>query len=76
MDRDSMPVNRGSKKFRSIGRKVGIVVAVMQLVSVVVAMVISVWMFSSLITRMQQESCVNGTSIWFMSWPSSTRSSS
>ncbi len=63
MDRDSMPVNRGSKKFRSIGRKVGIVVAVMQLVSVVVAMVISVWMFSSLITRMQQESCVNGTSM-------------
>lgn len=51
------------KKYRSIGGKVGRVVAVMQVVSFVLAMTICVFMFKSLITRMQEERCTNGTNI-------------
>ncbi len=51
------------KKYRSIGGKVGRVVAVMQVVSFVLAMIICVFMFKSLITRMQEERCTNGTNI-------------
>lgn len=51
------------KKYRSIGGKVGRVVAVMQVVSFVLALTICVFMFKSLITRMQEERCTNGTNI-------------
>ena len=51
------------KKYRSIGGKVGRVVAVMQVVSFVLALTICVFMFKSLIKRMQEERCTNGTNI-------------
>lgn len=51
------------KKYRSIGVKIGIVVAAMQVLSVVLAMTICVFMFNSLVVRMQEERCTNGTNM-------------
>ena len=51
-------------KNKSIGRKIGYVAALMQVVSVVFAMTVCVFMFKSLITKMQEERCTNG--IWFV----------
>ena len=50
-------------KNKSIGRKIGYVAALMQVVSVVFAMTVCVFMFKSLITKMQEERCTNGTNI-------------
>ena len=63
MKRGEMPRKRKNKNYKSIGTKIGRVAAVMQLVSFVLAMVICVSMFKSLITKMQEERCTNGTNI-------------
>lgn len=60
MEENRMPKG---KKYRSIGRKVGYAVMILQAVSSILAMAICVFMFSSLITKMQKERCTNGTNM-------------
>ncbi len=49
------------KKYMHLGLKIGCVMAVMQIFFVVMAVTICVYMFRDLITKMQEERCVNGT---------------
>ena len=63
MEETRMPEGGKNKKFRSIGRKVGYVVMVLQAVSGMLAVVICVAMFSSLVTKMQKDRCTNGTNM-------------
>lgn len=63
MEEVRVPMGKGSKKFRSIGRKVGYAVMILQAVSSILAMAICVSMFSSQITKMQKERCTNGTNV-------------
>ena len=51
------------KTYWSIGLKVGFIVAILEAVSVTVAVVICVNMFNALITRMQTVRCTNGTNM-------------
>ena len=51
------------KKYMHLGLKIGCVMAVMQIFFVVMAVTICVYMFRDLITKMQEERCVNGTDI-------------
>ena len=51
------------KKYLSIGLKVGCIVAVLEAISVTVAVVICVNMFTKLVTRMQPVRCTNGTNM-------------
>ncbi len=51
------------KRYWSIGLKVGFIVAILEAVSVMVAVVICVNMFNALITRMQTVRCTNGTNM-------------
>ncbi len=53
------------KKRRSghIGRRVGLVVAVMQVIAIILAVVVCVYMFRSLVTKMQTDRCTNGTNM-------------
>ena len=51
------------KRYWSIGLKVGFIVAILEAVSVTVAVVICVNMFNALITRMQTVRCTNGTNM-------------
>lgn len=52
-----------NKRYGHIGGKIGCVVAFMQAFSGVLAMTICVYMFNSLITKMQEERCTNGTNM-------------
>lgn len=63
MEKVQRPNGEKGRKNKSIGWKIGYVAALMQVVSVVFAMTICVFMFKSLITKMQEERCVNGTNI-------------
>ncbi len=53
----------GSKKYRRIGKKVGNMVVIMQVISVIFAVAMCVTMFRSLTTKMLKERCTNGTNI-------------
>ena len=61
MERVQMPKEGKSRKYQHIARRIGLVVIVMQAVSVVLAMVICINMFNSLVTSMQEDRCTNGT---------------
>ena len=63
MEEVQIPMGEKNGKYRRIGLKIGCVAALMQVVSVVLAMTICVFMFNSLVTRMQEERCTNGTSV-------------
>ena len=63
MKRGEMPKEKKDKKYKSIGTKIGRVAAAMQVISFVLAMIICIFMFMSLITKMQEERCTNGTNI-------------
>ncbi len=52
-----------NEKHGHIGRKIGLVVVIMQMTSVILAMAVCVYMFNSLVTRMQEERCTNGTNV-------------
>lgn len=55
---------KGRKRhYKKIGRKIGLVVVVMQMVSVILAMVICVCIFDSLIMKMLEDRCVDGTNM-------------
>ncbi|MCI8822806.1 MAG: methyl-accepting chemotaxis protein [Lachnospiraceae bacterium] len=51
------------RKYRSIGRKVGYVVMILQAISGILAVAVCVSMFTTLVTKMQKEQCTNGTSM-------------
>ena len=51
------------KKYRRIGQKVGNLVVIMQVVSVIFAVAMCVTMFRSLTTKMLKERCTNGTNM-------------
>ena len=53
----------GSKKYRRIGKKVGNMVVIMQVISVIFAVAMCVTMFRSLTTKMLKERCTNGTNM-------------
>ncbi len=63
MERVQMPDNGKNRKYKHIGRKIGLAVALMQMLSVVLAMVICVSMFEALITKMQATRCTSGTNM-------------
>ncbi|MCX4296474.1 MAG: methyl-accepting chemotaxis protein [Lachnospiraceae bacterium] len=61
MKENQMSDSTKRKKCIGIGLKIGCVMAAMQIFFVVMAVTICVYMFRDLITRMQEERCVNGT---------------
>ena len=54
---------RGGKKYRRIGQKVGNMVVMMQVASVIFAVAMCVIMFQSLTTKMLKDRCTNGTNM-------------
>ena len=54
---------RGGKKYRRIGQKVGNMVVMMQVASVIFAVAMCVIMFRSLTTKMLKDRCTNGTNM-------------
>ena len=63
MNRVQTSIDGKKRKSGRIGRRVGLVVAVMQVISIILAVVICVYMFRSLITKMQTDRCTNGTNM-------------
>lgn len=55
--------NKGRRKLKRIGKKVGNVVVIMQAISVVLAVTVCVNMYNSLVRSMQQKICTNGTNL-------------
>lgn len=51
---------KGNKR---IGKKVGNVVVILQIISIALAVVICVWMYNSLVRSMQEKICTNGTNM-------------
>lgn len=63
MNRVQTSIDGKKRKSGRIGRRVGLVVAVMQVISIILAVVICVYMFRALITKMQTDRCTNGTNM-------------
>ncbi len=63
MEKNQMPNGGSKKKYRRIGQKVGRIVAILEIVSLVLAVSVCVFLFSSLIRQMQEVRCTNGTNI-------------
>ena len=63
MEEVRVPEGPKNRKYRSIGRKVSYAVMILQAVSGILAVVVCVSMFSSLVTKMQKERCTNGTNM-------------
>lgn len=63
MENIQFPKSRHNKTHKHMGTKIGYVVALMQVISVVLAMTICVLMFNSLVTKMQKDRCTNGTNM-------------
>mgnify|MGYP002511623856 CR=1 FL=1 len=57
------PRGRKRKNYRGIGLKVGFVVAVMQIISVVLVLSVCVSIFDTMVARMLRERCTNGTNV-------------
>ena len=60
---ESTHMKEGRRKIKRIGKKVGNVVVIMQAISVVFAVAISVTMFNSLVGSMQEKICTDGTNM-------------
>lgn len=63
MNRVQNPHGGKKRKNGHIGRRVGLVVGVMQMLSIILAVVICVYMFRELITKVQTDRCTNGTNM-------------
>ncbi len=57
------PRGRKRRNFGGIGLKVGFVVAVMQIISVVLVLSVCVSIFNTMVARMLRERCTNGTNV-------------
>lgn len=60
---ENVQTTKGRKRNKRIGKKVGNVVVIMQVISVVFAVAICVWMYNSLVRSMQEKICTNGTNM-------------
>lgn len=63
MEKHQMPNVGSNKKHKRIGQKVGRIVVIMEIISLVLAVSICVFLFNSLIRQMQEVRCTNGTNI-------------
>ena len=54
---------KSGKKYRRIGQKVGNMVVIMQIISVIFAVAMCVTMFRSLTTKILKERCTDGTNM-------------
>ncbi|MCI9163256.1 MAG: methyl-accepting chemotaxis protein [Lachnospiraceae bacterium] len=63
MQRIHMPEGGKKGKYKRIGVKIGGVVVVLQVVSILLVTTICILMYNSLITKMQKVRCTNGTNI-------------
>lgn len=63
MNRKQMPKGRKRRNFGGIGLKVGLVVAVMQIISVVLVLSVCVSVFNAMADRMLRDRCTNGTNM-------------
>ncbi len=63
MEKHQMPNDGSTKKHKRIGQKVGRIVVIMEIISLVLAVSICVFLFNSLIRQMQEVRCTNGTNI-------------
>ena len=63
MKKNGIPQNSTGKKQVRIGQKVGKMVIIMQMVSVIFAVAMCVIMFRSLTTGMLEQRCTNGTNM-------------
>ncbi len=55
--------NEKKGKYKKIGMKIGGVVIVLQVISVLLVMLVCIFMYNSLITKMQKVRCTNGTNM-------------
>lgn len=51
------------KKYKKIGTKVSAVVIIIQMISMLLVMLLCICMYNSLVTKMQQDRCTNGTNM-------------
>lgn len=63
MDDMHVPEGKLKGKYKRIGAKVGRVVIIMQAISIVVVMLVCIFMYNSLVTKMQTDRCTNGTNM-------------
>lgn len=63
MNSKQMPKGRKRKNFGGIGLKVGLVVALMEIISVVLVLSVCVGVFNTMVNRMLRERCTNGTNM-------------
>ena len=63
MERIHMPEGGKKGKYKRIGVKIGTVVMVMQVVSILLVTMICIFTYNSLITKMQTVRCTNGTNM-------------
>ena len=63
MDDMHVPEGKLKGKYKRIGAKVGRVVIIMQAISIAVVMLVCVFMYNSLVTKMQTDRCTNGTNM-------------
>ena len=63
MKKNQFSKGSAGKKYKRIGQKVGNLVVIMQVVSVIFAVAMCVTMFRSLTTKMLKERCTNGTNM-------------
>ncbi|MCI8303911.1 MAG: HAMP domain-containing protein [Lawsonibacter sp.] len=63
MKKSQLSQGTAGKKYKRIGQKVGNLVVIMQVVSVIFAVTMCVTMFRSLTTKMLKDRCTNGTNM-------------
>ncbi len=63
MKNNQAPRGGKGRNYGGIGLKVGFVVAIMQIVSVVLVLAVCVNVFDALVMRMLRERCTNGTNM-------------
>ena len=63
MDDMHVPEGKLKGKYKRIGAKVGRVVIIMQAISIAVVMLVCVFLYNSLVTKMQTDRCTNGTNM-------------
>jgi len=58
-----IPEGKKKGKYKRIGAKVGRVVIIMQTVSILMVMLVCIFMYNTLVTKMQKDRCTNGTNM-------------
>ncbi len=58
-----IPEGKKKGKYKRIGAKVGRVVIIMQAISILMVMLVCIFMYNTLVTKMQKDRCTNGTNM-------------